>query len=463
MAAASPGAYSNPWSSPENVSNTPGSGSQTGSNNGKAVCRDANGNIHVVWIDSASGSWEIYHSMKSPSGTWTAKTRLSEDRYTSAYPAIAADSKGNVYVVWEDYQVFAGPWPRPEVWMNTWSGGAWSGPTLVSKTSPGLYSSWYPSVAVGPDDHAYVVWQDRRTYPTYEVYLGDAAGELGVVGTGGTPSITGNSNTLLCVWEDNLTILGKAGTAADLVGGTAQNLTGAGSGFYPDVHVNGSGVGYAVWTAGDLNLGYAKFGNNAWGAGATASVGIADTPSVAVDRGGNPHVAFGFESVRYTTLIGGAWSATEDIQASRAYFPSIDADSLNTLRLVWVDTSSGNSEIAYSTRSLPSAEWVVLVIVDGLKWETLLRSLQTPDNAVCPNLKSVFADGRNFVEGAGNQTSYVFSDTYSIFPSITFAANASIITGQPPYIHGITGNSWLDKTSAYPDTQERNYAGFWSS
>ncbi len=456
-------ASENPWSSPENVSNTPTSGSQTGPNNGKSVCRDSNGNIHVVWMDSASGSWEIYHSMKSPSGTWSTKAMLSENGYLSVYPSVAADSKGNVYVVWEDYKPLAGYWLRPEVLMSTWSGGGWSGPTLVSKTSPGVYSSWYPSVAVGPGDQVYVAWQDRRNGPNYQVYLGDAASELGVVGTGGTPSLSGNSATLACVWENNLTIEGKAGAVADLLGGAAQNLSGAGSGFYPDVHVNRSGVGYAVWTTGDWSLGYAKLENNAWGAGSTASVGVADTPSVAVDREGNPHVAFGYGSVQYTALAGGTWSAPEDIQASDALFPTLDVDPSNSLHLVWIDTSSGNSEIRYSTKNLPSLEWVVLVIVDGLKWDVLKACFDNTDSGVCPNLKAVFLDGGNSTETPLDKISYVLKDTYSIFPSITFAANASIITGQPPNVHGITGNSWLDKASVYPQTVERDYAGIWSN
>lgn len=94
------------WSSPENVSQT-SSGSGLCSNSSRSTTVDASGNIHVVWHDKYEGYWEVYHSLKSPSGDFGQRTLISQssgatDGRTSAYPAIASDSQGNVYVVWED-------------------------------------------------------------------------------------------------------------------------------------------------------------------------------------------------------------------------------------------------------------------------------------------------------------------------------------------------------------------------
>ncbi len=452
MAAVPPSAGSNPWSAPENVSNT-AMGSLLCSNNAKAVCVDSNGNTHVVWSDRESGSWEIYHSMRSPSGAWTPGAMISEfegaSPKTSAYPSIAADSQGNVYVVWEDYKFTTGFYPRPVILLRKWTAGSWGSVSPVS--TPGIYSSWYASVAVGPADQVYVVWQDRRNDPNYEVFLGNASGELGTVGPGGRPSVAANANQVLCVWEFAGKILAKAGP--DLTGGAARELSL--DGYFPDAHINGAGVGYAVWNVSDWALGYAQYENNAWGSGMTSTVVPAYYPSVAVDAAGNPHVAFGYGSTRYTSLSGTTWSTPEDVQPANAYFPVLSVDPSNALHLAWIDTASGNSEIAYSRKTLePTAtlpEWVVLVIVDGLKWDVLKSCMDGSGSTDCPNLRSVFGPSLN--------QSYRFNDAFSVYPSYTFAANASIVTGLPPKAHEITGNAFFDRSTLL----ERNYEAAWEN
>ncbi|HWS16343.1 MAG TPA: PxKF domain-containing protein [Candidatus Methylomirabilis sp.] len=212
---------------------------------------------------------------------------------------------------------------------------------------------------MGPGDQVYVVWQDRRNNPNYEVFLGNDQGELGIVGAGGRPSVAGSAAKVLCVWESTGRILAKTGPA--LVGGSAQELSP--EGYFPDTHVNEAGLGYAVWNANDWSLGYAKYEINAWGPGATSTVGSAYYPSVAVDVTGNPHVSFGEGSTRYATLSGAAWTTPEDVRPSNAYYPSLGIDRSNNLHLAWIDTASGNSEIYYSTKKLSN-----LFVIDNVPY-----------------------------------------------------------------------------------------------
>ena len=57
----------------------------------------------MVWYDDTPGNSEIYY-MKSTDGgaTWTTAQRLTWTSGYSADPAVAADSSGNLHVVWQD-------------------------------------------------------------------------------------------------------------------------------------------------------------------------------------------------------------------------------------------------------------------------------------------------------------------------------------------------------------------------
>ncbi len=86
---------------------------------------------------------------------------------------------------------------------------------------------------------------------------------------------------------------------------------------------------------------------------------------MAVDARGNPHVAFGYGTVRYASASGGGWSDPVTVQASAAYLPILTA-SPGALHLAYVDTSGGNSEVYYRTRPLEEDRGlVVLLIVDS--------------------------------------------------------------------------------------------------
>jgi len=63
LAAAAPSA----WCGGENLSNT-AAGSALCSSTGKALAADAEGNLHAVWHDKESGSWEVYHAVRPAGG-----------------------------------------------------------------------------------------------------------------------------------------------------------------------------------------------------------------------------------------------------------------------------------------------------------------------------------------------------------------------------------------------------------
>ncbi len=343
------------WSEAENVSASPG-GSELCRSNGKALAVDRTGRLHAVWHDRTNGIMEVHHAVRTPAGGWNRVQVSPTDGRTSVYPAVAADSQGGVVVVWEDYRYSPGGFvARPEIFVAVWDGSTWSAPRLISTTAPGTASSWVPAVAVGDDGRAVILWQDRRLGALHAVYRGDENGEVGLVAADGTnPSVGAGGGRVLAAWQTSAdAIVGQ-----ELGAGSPQTLTTAGR--YASVHVNAAGTGYAVWNTPTWGLGHAGFENGAWGNSGQASFPNAYYPSVAVDARGNPHVAFGYGTVRYASASGGGWSDPVTVQASAAYLPILTA-SPGALHLAYVDTSGGNSEVYYRMRALATRNPVLFI------------------------------------------------------------------------------------------------------
>jgi hypothetical protein len=65
---------------------------------------DSSGNSSVVWIDQTPGDYQVYWKMSTDGGsTWQASQRISWTSVRSWSLAMAADSSGNLHLVWRDY------------------------------------------------------------------------------------------------------------------------------------------------------------------------------------------------------------------------------------------------------------------------------------------------------------------------------------------------------------------------
>ena len=144
------------WSpTPENISNTPGD-SQVPS-----IAVESPTNLHVVWDDDTTGIVEIYYSGWT-GGSWspTPENISNNTPGNSQFPSIAADSSGNLHVVWDDDTTGIA-----EIYYSRFTGGSWSPtPENVSNT-PG--QSWYSFIAVDSSDNLHVVWMDDTTGDIY--------------------------------------------------------------------------------------------------------------------------------------------------------------------------------------------------------------------------------------------------------------------------------------------------------
>ncbi len=93
---------------------------------------------------------------------------VSVDQARSAHPAVATDSQGDMWAVWD-----AGPVGDREIILARRSSETktWDTPVAVTAST---YDCCNPAIGVAPDDSLYVVWQDNRR-GIWDVYVSVSA------------------------------------------------------------------------------------------------------------------------------------------------------------------------------------------------------------------------------------------------------------------------------------------------
>ena len=129
---------------------------------------DSKGDVYVVWEDSRNGRTDIYFNYSHDYGvTWQANDLrldigVAPGARTSGAPQISSDSKGNVYVVWGDTRNGG----IGSIYFNYSkdNGVTWQANVIRLDTGhvPGKTPSWYPQISNDSKGHVYVVWSDRR-------------------------------------------------------------------------------------------------------------------------------------------------------------------------------------------------------------------------------------------------------------------------------------------------------------
>jgi len=118
--------------------------------------------IYVVYQGSASGNFEIFFTKSTDSGnTWSGQKRVTWNAGTSSRPLIAYESTGNIHVIWADdstgsYQVFYR--------KSTNDGASWSPTKRMTWTSKPAYRL---AMAVDSTDTIYVFFE----LGYYDIYL----------------------------------------------------------------------------------------------------------------------------------------------------------------------------------------------------------------------------------------------------------------------------------------------------
>jgi subtilisin family serine protease len=120
------------------------------------------GREHVVavWADDRSGDLDVYAArLLPPPGGWSPAQQVNDDPGAAPqeHPAVAVDSQGTVYVVWEDLR--NGP-TQPELrWAKQPDGGVWSASQPVGPSGPKDQRA--PALTVDTGDNVHLVWENH--------------------------------------------------------------------------------------------------------------------------------------------------------------------------------------------------------------------------------------------------------------------------------------------------------------
>lgn len=126
-----------------------------------AIAVDSADIPHLVWRNNGTGNWEILYAYYE-SGNWTVPLNLSATPSLSAFPRLATNEHGDVFVVWEEELDGTADF---DILLRRWDGTQWLPWVRVSDSPKALY----PAIAAA-DENLYVVWTDYRDGQT-ETYF----------------------------------------------------------------------------------------------------------------------------------------------------------------------------------------------------------------------------------------------------------------------------------------------------
>jgi hypothetical protein len=130
----------------------------TGDSLSPEIAIDTNNVIHIVWYDGTPAVDSIYYKNSTDLGvTWSLAKRISWTAKNSWGPVVATDGDNTVHVVW-----YEGDLNEAHLLYrkSTNNGVTWSATKRLTWQAG---RSFYPKIAIGPNDYIHIVW--HFTYP----------------------------------------------------------------------------------------------------------------------------------------------------------------------------------------------------------------------------------------------------------------------------------------------------------
>ncbi|MCD4793590.1 MAG: T9SS type A sorting domain-containing protein [Bacteroidales bacterium] len=150
-----------------NISNTTGNGSYATMD--PCVVTDIDGNIHLIWKDSQTGTREIFYK-KCIAGVWDINyTNISNTGLASLHPTISTDSLGNLHVFWAektDGIYLDIVYTKYDIELETWSG-------ITNITNTENVDSDNPSSPSMCNKYLSVIWTEGEVNPFSIMYYGE--------------------------------------------------------------------------------------------------------------------------------------------------------------------------------------------------------------------------------------------------------------------------------------------------
>lgn len=271
-----------------------------------AVALDTNRGAFAVWQDGSSGP-DIYFAHRPPNGEWGSHVKISDDMTGAGQyvPDIAIDSAGNGYAIWEDRRNDSGDIYfayRP-------AGGSWGVNVKVNDDQGSAGQSW-PAIAVDTSGNAYAVWEDGRNgdNDVFFAYRPDGGEwQANIQVNDANSSYQGSSDIAVspdgqavAIWRDNRNNTWDTYAAyrpKDGVWGSNAKISGGENTQDPKIAMDYLGNAYAIWSASSVTNAGIRFAyrpaGSVWGGSVpvvSSSVYSAGRSAIAVDGAGLPYV-----------------------------------------------------------------------------------------------------------------------------------------------------------------------------
>jgi len=353
------------WGSDTRLTNDPNS-SRLPINNQRAIFV-SNDTIHIVWEENRDGNYEIYYKRSFNAGnSWSQDIRLTNDPNLSMQPSISG-SGSNIHLVWLDTR--DGNWEI--YYKNSNNGGNnWS---IDKRLTNNSYYSYSPCISVS-SSNIHVVWVDDRDGNEEIYYKKSNDGgntwnnDLRLTNNPNTstnPSIWSYGSNIHVVWQDdrdgNYEIYYKKSNDGGNTWSNDIRLTSNPSNsLYPSIYGFSSNI-HIVWVDdrdGNYEIYYKKSndGGNTWSNDLRLTNNPQESfyPSIFVS-GLNVHVTWtdsrdGNREIYYKNSIDGGNTWSQDIRLTNN--PNASQNSFlfasgTKIHLIWTDDRDGNWEIYY--------------------------------------------------------------------------------------------------------------------
>jgi PKD repeat protein len=362
-----------------------------------AVIARPNGEIMVVWGEGYHFNADsvLHYRVYKPGSGWTEAKVAVPRRYSSAFPQLAVDSKGDVHM---SYMDGASSYHR-EIFYAKYVNGNWTTPEMIFE-SPQLNSTW-PRIDV-EGNRIYILWCHNYTPPVdgirqrQDIYLQEKT-------DGGT-------------WPS-----------------TPQNVSMQSGGV--SVHcwldvINGNV--YAAWMddihhESNWNIYYNERINGTWGNSVHVNPGWNQyTPCVLADNSGYVHLIYSNKGnpVWYQKKTGSNWSAPKEISTAKTSYAS----------MLYMDYSHGMLNGVWRQRE---GEGDYMFYANGTtsgQWNDPIKVSQGGESEY-PGL-DVDKDGKVHIvysdtgKGGDRDIFYVRVDQVTSYPVASFTAQPT--QGNPP-------------------------------
>jgi len=387
-----------------NISNS------SGDSNNPSVYLDSLGNPYIVWDDTTSGNYDIYHlkwngtEWVDADGSGQESINISNNYGTSVYGSLCLDSSGNAHITWSD-----GTSGHNDIYYLKWNGLAWvdsDGSGQESINISNTRGTSYPSISLDSWGNPHIAWRNYVSGTNYDIYYlewngaawvdADGSGQESInistnSGNSGAPSLyLDNRGSPHIAWDDDtsgnfeiyyLKWNGTEWVDADGSGRDKINIPdNNGESVYPSLCLDSLGNPHIAWNCDILGthaIYYLKWNGTEWvdadGVGQESinvsnNIGCCSYPSLRLDSFGNPHIAWdnyyalGTYEIYYLEWNGTKWvdadgSGQESRNISKnsgdSRVPSLHLDSWGNPHIAWGDNTSGNFEIYYLKWNIP--------------------------------------------------------------------------------------------------------------